>query len=224
MAFLLLLLMLTACAAVPQDLSGKMFTFPQQTNTAHARLNTLIEDFGAITVCLRSFTDLRRTHSLFSLATNSTDNGFLIFKTATSDRVDVYARNGVAQFSGQDYLLNTWNSLCATWDSENGLVQLWLNGKPTVRKFVSAGSNISEHTVILGLEQDSCGGLFHSSQSFIDMVCDVHMWNYVLSPYEIHRYSDDLNFTPGNVLNWRSLAFETVGRVLVENKQMICSH
>lgn len=37
----------------PTDLSGKMFTFPLETNTAHVRLNTAKQDFGAVTVCHR---------------------------------------------------------------------------------------------------------------------------------------------------------------------------
>ncbi len=55
------------------------------------------------------------------------------------------------------------------------------------------------------------------------MMCDVHMWDYILSPCEIQHYVDDLNFTPGNVLNWRALEFQTSGRVLIENKQMTCN-
>lgn len=49
---------------------------------------------------------------------------------------------------------------------------------------------------------------------------DVHMWNYVLSACEIHRYVDNLNFSPGNVLDWRALEFQIVDKVLIEDKQM----
>ncbi|KAM6936720.1 C-reactive protein-like [Lycodopsis pacificus] len=103
MAFLILLLMLTACAARPEDLSGKMFVFPEATSTAN--------------------------------------------------------------------------------------------------------------------DQDNHGGGFDSKQSFVGMMSEVHMWNYVLSPCEIMRYVDDLNFTPGNSINWRALEYNSIGRVLIENKQ-----
>lgn len=35
------------------DLSGKMFTFPQETNTAYVRLTPAITDFTSVTVCHR---------------------------------------------------------------------------------------------------------------------------------------------------------------------------
>ncbi|KAM6936719.1 serum amyloid P-component-like [Lycodopsis pacificus] len=115
MAFLLLLVMLTACAASPEDLSGKMFVFPEATSTANVRLTTSAHRFSA--------------------------------------------------------------------------------------------------------DQDNHGGGFDSKQSFVGMMSEVHMWNYVLSPCEIMRYVDDLNFTPGNLINWRALEYNSIGRVLIENKQ-----
>ncbi|XP_049438836.1 mucosal pentraxin-like [Epinephelus fuscoguttatus] len=220
MALLLLLVMLTACAALPQDLSGKMFTFPQQSISAQVRLTTSRQYLRDVTVCLRYFTDLRRDYSLFSLATPSASNEFLIFKTGASDRIDLYIRNSAADFVGQDNNLNTWHSVCATWDSASGLGQLWLDGKPSSRKFISSGSDISGPIIIvLGQEQDSHGGGFDINQSFVGMLSDVHMWDYTLSPCMIKRYMDKLNFTAGNLLNWGKLEFQTVGRVLIENKQ-----
>lgn len=71
-------------------------------------------------------------------------------------------------------------------------------------------------------EQDSHGGGFDIKQSFVGMMSDVHMWDYILSPCEIHSYMDDLNFTPGNVLNWRALEFQISDRVLIEDKLMTC--
>ncbi|XP_035528321.1 C-reactive protein-like, partial [Morone saxatilis] len=199
MAFLLLLVMLTACAAIPQDLSGKMFTFPEETNTANVRLKTSTQDFRAVTVCLRSITDLSRDHNLFSVATPSAQNAFLIFKTASSV-IDFFVSNKQVQFGAEDYKLNMWHSICSTWDSKTGLVQLWFDGKSSIRKF-AGGSNITTPSVILGQEQDSFGGGFDVKQSFVGMMSDVHMWDYTLNPYEIQKYAEHLNYTPGNVLN-----------------------
>lgn len=71
-------------------------------------------------------------------------------------------------------------------------------------------------------EQDSHGGGFDVNQSFLGMMSDVHMWDHTLTPCEIQDYMKHPSFTSGNVLNWRALEFQTVGRVLIENKQMIC--
>ncbi|XP_018545093.1 C-reactive protein [Lates calcarifer] len=223
MMFLLVLIMLTACAASPQDLSNKMFTFPQQTNRAHVRLNTTMQDFSAVTVCHRSFTDLKRDHGLFSLATPSNQNEFLIFWDDTHKEMEPHIRNGKAEYGGWDYKPNMWHSICTTWDSASGLVQLWFDGQPSIRKFITSGSNIrGSLIIILGQEQDSHGGGFDIKQSFVGMMTDVHMWDYVLSPCEIHNYVDELNFTPGNVLNWRALDFQIVDRVLIEDKFKTC--
>ncbi|KAG7248578.1 hypothetical protein CRUP_008093, partial [Coryphaenoides rupestris] len=37
-------------------------------------------------------------------------------------------------------------------------------------------------------EQDSHGGGFDAQQTFIGMISDVHMWDFVLSPCEMQRY------------------------------------
>ncbi|XP_042345069.1 C-reactive protein-like [Plectropomus leopardus] len=219
MKFLLLTVMLTVCAASPQDLSGKMFTFPQQSNTARVQLNTTREKFYAATVCLRFITDLRRDHILFSLATPSADNSFMIFRYAARDAINVFILDISAAFTGQDYMLNMWHSMCSTWDSRSGLAQLWFDGQPWTRKYVSPGSHISGHAIIfLGQEQNSHGGGFEINKSFVGMISDVHMWDYTLSPCEIREYMDELNFTPGNILNWSALEFQITDRVLIEDK------
>ncbi|KAG7247261.1 hypothetical protein CRUP_014444, partial [Coryphaenoides rupestris] len=223
MKSLLIVLMLIECTAAVQDLTGKMFSFTQDSKTDHVKLIAAKDDVKAITVCLRSFTDLTRNHGLFSLATPSFANGFLIFKKSTSDQVEINVRNKAMTVSSQEYKLNTWQSVCSTWDGTTGLVQLWLDGKPSSRKYCSEGTIRSNFVIILGQEQDSHGGGFDAQQTFIGMISDVHMWDFVLSPCEMQRYVDDLNFTPGNVLNWKALQFETIGKVVVEDKQGPCS-
>ncbi|XP_041797603.1 C-reactive protein-like [Chelmon rostratus] len=223
MKLLLLLTLLTACAATPEDLSGRMFTFPQETNTAHVRLTASSQDFRAVTACHRSFTDLKRDHILFSLATPSNANALLIFWDEANKEMEPHIRDKKSEYRGQDYKPNMWHSICTTWDSTSGLVQLWFDGQPTIRKFVTSGSNIRGSTiVILGQEQDSHGGGFDLKQSFVGMMSDVHMWDYILSPCEIQNYMDGLNFTPGNVLNWSALEFQIIDRVLIEDKHMTC--
>ncbi|XP_054904003.1 C-reactive protein-like [Poeciliopsis prolifica] len=224
MRLLLLMGMLTACAAVTQDLSGKMFTFPLETNTTLVKLKTTKRDFNAVTVCQRSFTDLERSHVLFSLAVPTFSNGFLVFWNGADKELLIFTQNIYAEFGKTDYKLNTWHSICATWDSTSGLVQLWLDGLPSVRKFTRSGSNIRGSPIILlGQEQDSHGGGFDVKQSLVGMLSDVHMWDYVLSGCEIQKYVDERNFTPGNVLNWAALDYEIVEKVMVENKATLCT-
>ncbi|XP_030014510.1 C-reactive protein-like [Sphaeramia orbicularis] len=219
----LILLLVTACAASPQDLSGKMFIFPQQSTRAYVKLNTTVDSFSAATVCHRSFTDLKRDHGLFSLATSNSFNDFLIFYDYTNREMEPHVRHGKSEYGGLDYKPNVWHSICTTWDSQSGLIQLWFNGLPLTKKYVSSGSNISGRPIIiLGQEQDAHGGKFDINQCFVGMMADVHMWDYVLSACEIQKYVNELNFTPGNVLNWGALDFQIMDRVLIESKQMMC--
>uniref|UniRef100_A0A3Q2DZL1 Pentraxin family member n=1 Tax=Cyprinodon variegatus TaxID=28743 RepID=A0A3Q2DZL1_CYPVA len=209
------------------NLSGKMFTFPQQTSTTEVRFTTQRQDMRAVTVCLRSFTDLKREHSLFSLALPTGANGFLIIKSAQSDAFDIWVREQHVKIEAQDFKLNMWQSICATWDASSGLIQLWLNGKPSSKKYTSSGHSINGPMIIvLGQDQDSYGGGFdtkQSFQSFVGMMEDVHMWDYTLSPCEIQGYMDEHYYPEGNVLNWNSVEFQSVGRVLIEEKLRACN-
>lgn len=213
----------TARAAV-QDLSGKMFVFPQQTKTAHVRLTPSKTSFSSITVCHRSFTDLKRDHGLFSMATQSNSNEFLIFYKLSTNEIQPHVKTESVSYGGLEYKPNTWHSMCTTWDGASGLLQLWFNGQPLAKKYTTLQSSRSSSTpvIILGQEQDNHGGGFDINQSFVGMIADVHMWDYVLSSCEIQKYTAETGFTPGNVLNWAALDFQIRDRVLVDNKEMFC--
>uniref|UniRef100_A0A3P8VJ01 Pentraxin family member n=1 Tax=Cynoglossus semilaevis TaxID=244447 RepID=A0A3P8VJ01_CYNSE len=223
MAFLLMLVMLTSWVAALQDMSGKMFTFPIASNRAYVKLITGTQEFKAVTICHRSFTDLRRDHALFSMATPSHYNSFLLFWDNTNKELEPHVMDKKAEYAGLDYKMNMWHSICTTWDSTSGIVQIWFNGWPSIRKYSVTGQiQSSSFVIILGQEQDSHGGGFDQSQSFVGMMTDVHMWNYVLSGCEIRNYSDERNFTPGNVISWKALEFEIVDKVLIEDRVTQC--
>ena len=98
----------------------------------------------------RSFTDLQREHSLFSLSTPSADNDFLIVKKAADGVIDILAKQNGKLFGGQNYKLNAWLSICSTWDAASGLVQVWIDGKPSSRKFTRSGNINGPIIIVLG--------------------------------------------------------------------------
>ncbi|KAJ3598640.1 hypothetical protein NHX12_002145 [Muraenolepis orangiensis] len=219
---LLLTALIATCWATPQDLSGKMFTFPKATNTDHVKLSTPKKLFQDVTACVRLFTDISRDYGIFSLATASRINAFGMFKLGPTS-LRMLAQDAAADFLMMSIPLNQWVSICSTWTSETGLTQVWLDGQPSSRRHIHKGTAIAgPPIIILGQEQDTYGGGFDLQQSFVGMISDVHMWDYVLSACEIQRYSKDLNYSPGNVLNWRAMEFEITGNVLKENKQEQC--
>ncbi|KAM7420810.1 hypothetical protein PAMA_015160 [Pampus argenteus] len=214
---LLLMVMFASCYATPQDLSGKLFVLPMESNTNHVKLLTDKTLFRSTTVCLRFLTDLTRSYGLFSLSTPSHTNAFALIKMKSTDVIRVYALNSRTDFLSLSFPPNTWHSMCATWCSDSGLAQLWVDGKPTIKRFIKSGQPIAGTPItILGQEQDSYGGGFDGNQSFIGMISKVHMWDYVLSTTEIQGYVTGEYFTPGNVVNWRALEYEISGMILVE--------
>uniref|UniRef100_A0A672J4U4 Pentraxin family member n=1 Tax=Salarias fasciatus TaxID=181472 RepID=A0A672J4U4_SALFA len=204
------------------DLSEKMFTFPVQNNRAHVTLITTKQEFRPVCRICRSFTDIGRVHSLFSMSTSGSFNTFLILWDESDEEMEVHVMNQKSEFRGLDYKPNMWHSICTTWDSATGLVQLWFNGRPTVLNSQPRGNTAGTLMIILGQEQDAHSGGLDINQAFVGMMSDVHMWDYVLSSCEIQSYVDELNFTPGNVLNWKALEFEITDKVLVEPKSIVC--
>ncbi|KAL0983658.1 hypothetical protein UPYG_G00130890 [Umbra pygmaea] len=228
---ILFISLMVCCLAEKKDLSGKMFTFPVDSDTIYVKLKPdLTKTFLTTTVCMRYFTDLQRSYSLFSLASPSADNNLLLWNEKNGP-FNVWVAQNHVSFYGMNNELNSWNSLCATWDSRTGIGQLWLNGKPSNRKSVSPGSTslTGDLSIVLGQEQDSYEGSFDTKQSFVGSITDVYMWDTVLPSKNIQYYMHneiyrpteyDSMSKPGNVLNWVSLDFTTHGSVVVEDKIM----
>uniref|UniRef100_A0A8C6SBM3 Pentraxin family member n=1 Tax=Neogobius melanostomus TaxID=47308 RepID=A0A8C6SBM3_9GOBI len=213
----LLLLMLGTSAAAPQDLSSKMFTFPQETDTDHVSLRLKQRELGALSVCMRVFTDLRRPYALFLLNTNTS---FVIRNHPDLSQYSFKYGSEQPIFNYNNYIMNAWQSVCGTWDAVSGLAQIWIDGKYSSRKFLS-NSPITGNTmsVILGQSSDPALGKGHPrnrDSSFVGMLTDLHVWDYVLDPYGAQNYTLYRRFVHGNVLNWRQLEFEIHGRILLE--------
>ncbi|XP_030628148.1 serum amyloid P-component-like [Chanos chanos] len=214
------LTLFSICAAERRDLSGKVFTFPRVSATDYTTLTPDVEKIlFSVTVCLRFFTDLSNSQTLFSLATRSHADGFVLFRRSQGHYQLYLADTGVDFYGLPDKLIH-WNSLCVTWDSSTGLSQLWVNGEASSRKALHpGGSIIGTPSIILGQDQDSYGGGFHTYDCFVGQLSDVHMWDRILSPCEVMKYTDYMSFPPGNMLNWQNLEFSRQGYVVVEDNR-----
>lgn len=107
--------------------------------------------------------------------------------------------------------------MCTTWESSSGLAQVWLDGQSTIKRFVKTGPITGAPSVVLGQDQDNYGGGFDAKQSFVGMLSNLHVWDYVLPVAEIRMYMNGLYATPGNVFDWRDIEHELAGKVSVEN-------
>lgn len=196
-----------------KDLRGKVFIFPEESNTAHVslvpRVNNPLKNF---TLCLKAFTDLTRPYSLFSYNTRSTDNELLLFVNKVGEYILYVGGTGVTFKVPPSP--DTPAHLCASWESASGIAELWVNGKPVGRKGLKKGYTVKEKaSIILGQEQDSFGGGFDAKQSFVGEIWDVSLWNRVLPLKNMCT-----SCYPGNILTWQALTYKARGYVVVKPK------
>ena len=98
----------------------------------------------------------------------------------------------------------------------SGIAELWVNGKPRVRKSLQKGASLgTDASIILGQEQDAFAGAFDRNQCVVGDIGDVNMWDFVLSPEEINAVYTGGTFSP-NVLYWEELNYEANGEVFVK--------
>ncbi|XP_063001966.1 serum amyloid P-component-like [Elgaria multicarinata webbii] len=207
--FLLILAGLLQSVA-QEDLERKVFIFPESSNTSHVLLKSSSQrSLTSFTICLRSYTDMTRAHTLFSYATKTSDNEIVLFKSKPNE-YSLYVGTSDVLFIFPEKLASkpSWEHICMSWESGTGLVEFWLDGQPLPRNGMMKGHVISaEASIVLGQDQDSFGGGFDINQSFVGEITDVYVWDRVLSGDEICLVWG--NRVPSNpVINWRALNYD----------------
>ncbi|XP_032900671.1 C-reactive protein-like [Amblyraja radiata] len=195
-------------------LYGKSVKFQTETDNSFVRLNA--HDFTgltAFTVCFRAGTE-NTYQSLFSYATSSSANELLIWQET---KTQLWLYLGSYEYK---FYIPEMNSLprhiCVTWESKGGEIIIWVNVRCHVREVhvregqVVKGSGES----ILGQDQDSVGGGFDASQSYVGEITDVNMWDRVLKPNEIMLIIQVCFNAGGNIIDWGSTTFTTGGNVI----------
>ncbi|TEA38025.1 hypothetical protein DBR06_SOUSAS27910016, partial [Sousa chinensis] len=134
--------------------------FPKESDNSVVTLTAqLTKPLKALTVCLHVYTDLTHNDSLFSYATKQQYNEILLFKGKTA----AYS----VSVGGADVFFKPPESypvpmhFCVTWESTSGITELWVDGKPMVRRSMKRGYSLeTEASFILGQEQDTFAGGF----------------------------------------------------------------
>ncbi|XP_038204937.1 C-reactive protein [Arvicola amphibius] len=204
-------------AFVLKDMSEMAFVFPKKSSNSYVSLIAQSKKpLTAFTVCLRIYTDLSkvRSFSIFSYATKKNFNDILIFWT--KDEGYTVAVGGPEIVFKASAIPEAPTHICSSWESATGLVELWVDGKPKVRKSLQKGYTVAtDAIIILGQEQDSYGGGFDANQSFVGDIGDVNMWDTVLSPEQINTVYAGGTPRP-NVLNWQTLSYTVQGDVFIK--------
>ncbi|KAL6092602.1 hypothetical protein STEG23_028836 [Scotinomys teguina] len=217
---LLLLLGVSGLTSLPSeafaqtDLTGKVFVFPRETESAHVKLiphlDKPLENF---TLCFRTYSDLSRHHSLFSYSTKGRDNELLIYKERVGE-YRLYIGHSAVTVRGVEEPVSPAH-LCTSWESSSGIAEFWVNGKPWVKKGLQKGYTVkTQPIIVLGQEQDTYGGGFDKAQSFVGEIGDLNMWDSVLTPEEITFVYQGSPPNP-NILNWQALNYEINDYVVI---------
>ncbi|XP_038624811.1 serum amyloid P-component-like [Tachyglossus aculeatus] len=213
-----LLLLLVASGTAVQggiNLSGKVFVFPRTSSDSYVTLSPQLDKaLRNLTVCLRAYSDLDRSYSLFSFATHVNSNDILLFKEEGAAMFSVSIGGEAVYYTAKE-TYPAPRHYCFTWESASGLVQLFLDGNPLVRKGLQKGYVVTRGVrIILGQEQDSWGGGFEEKQSFVGEIGDVFMWDSVLTLDQI-RAVDSGGITNPNFLDWHAMTYEEKGYVVI---------
>jgi Ca2+-binding RTX toxin-like protein len=125
-------------------------------------------------------------HTLLSYAVSSDDNEFTFWYGSTIQIEIKYSSGGGPVDTGVEFPDEKWHHLAATWQSNNGLIKVYLDGSEIYSGNIAQGKNlISGGSLILGQEQDSVGGSFDPSQTFQGSIDDVRIWNKARTQAEI---------------------------------------
>ncbi|XP_018089347.1 C-reactive protein-like [Xenopus laevis] len=211
-----------------EDMERKVFIFPRQSISDYVELTPqLTEPLDKLTVCLRTYTDLSKSHALFSLdLPESWDRHMFDIFQAPIDYTRptpfhaffVYINNSLAYSNAQAEVLH-WRHSCVTWDSDTGVLQLWVNGKVYPQRVLQKGSSIDlQKGISLGQMRRNYGTGWEPESSFQGEISDVHMWNEVLPPETIRQVLINNRYINGNVISWRSLNYTLNGDVIVQPK------
>ncbi|XP_068128067.1 C-reactive protein-like [Hyperolius riggenbachi] len=214
-ALLLLLLIPAPGSQAQQDLSGKVFVFPEKNSLNYVILKANItRPLENATVCVSNYSDLNARSGIFSLSTPGKYNAFVISRDATANVYYISIDQQSVSFKGVVVGLD-WTYTCVAWESQTGVVRLWVNNKLYPRKVAGRGSSIAPSAfVVLGQDRDAFGGMF---LSFAGEISDVNMWDYAFTWDDINGNSfNSFRRYARKVISWTALRYEIKGNVLLQ--------
>ncbi|XP_031747059.1 C-reactive protein [Xenopus tropicalis] len=218
-------LLLFAGSMAQEDMDRNIFLFPKKSVDDYVVLKPMVTGpLHKLTVCLRSYTEVGNS-ALFTLGTPKSKvlNMFAIFQSHIPYSIpfydsSIYINNTQVSITGKAKPLD-WNHICVTWDSNTGVLQLWVNGKVSPRAVLQKGFSIDlQDGISLGQMQQYYYPEWDPNASFQGEITDVHMWNKVLPPKLIRQVLRNYIYTSGNVISWKSLHYTIIGDVIVQPK------
>uniref|UniRef100_A0A087XQF8 Si:dkey-14o18.2 n=1 Tax=Poecilia formosa TaxID=48698 RepID=A0A087XQF8_POEFO len=193
--------------------SAFLLEFPMRTNYMYARMKrSVVNEIFALTICLWlkpgegsglgtpiSYAVPGQANELVLMEWGSNPMELLINDKAVT--VPISLTDG------------KWHHVCVTWSTRDGVWEAYQDG---VKK--GSGQNLSAWNPIkpggifmLGQEQDTMGGRFDITQSFLGELSDLQFWSRVLTANEIHTQATCGSHLVGDVLSWSEEQLELHG-------------
>nr|XP_019948563.1 PREDICTED: neuronal pentraxin-1-like [Paralichthys olivaceus] len=190
-------------------------SFPMRTNYMYGRLKkTLLQEIFALTLCL--WMKAGAGHDLgtpFSYSAPGQANELVLIEWGNNPLELLIDDKAVTlPLSVSD---GKWHHVCVTWSTRDGQWEAYQDG---VQR--GSGINLSPWrpirpggVFILGQEQDTLGGRFDATQSYVGEMSDLHMWSNVLSASDIYSLASCGSYLRGDVIAWSDAEVELHGGV-----------
>ncbi|KAK9393017.1 pentraxin-4 [Crotalus adamanteus] len=143
--------------------------------------------------------------TILSYATEENDNKLVLHGRDAAPRNSIHFVIGDPAFRELPVgavLDGRWHHICVIWSSLQGRYWFYLD-----RRLASLGSNFQkgyeippQGSLLLGQEQDTLGGGFESSESFVGFLAGFAMWGRVLLPGEVSSIALGEDLPRGTVL------------------------
>uniref|UniRef100_A0A3B4EXY7 Neuronal pentraxin-1-like n=1 Tax=Pundamilia nyererei TaxID=303518 RepID=A0A3B4EXY7_9CICH len=193
-------------------------SFPMRTNYMYGRVKrTLLQEIFALTLCLWIKAGVGPgLGTPFSYSAPGQANELVLIEWGNNPiELLIDDKAATLPLSLSD---GKWHHVCVTWTTRDGQWEAYQDG---VKR--GSGANLSAwHPIkaggvfILGQEQDTLGGRFDATQSFVGEMSDLHMWSHVLSASDIYSLASCGSHLRGDIIAWSDTEVDAV------NKHILC--
>ncbi|CAG6015293.1 unnamed protein product [Menidia menidia] len=199
----------------PMGLDAFQISFPMRTNYMYGRMKkTILQEIFALTLCLWMKAGVGPgLGTPFSYSAPGQSNELVLIEWGNNPiELLINDKAATLPLSLTD---GKWHHVCVTWTTREGQWEAYQDG-------VQRGSGMSLspwHAIrpggvfILGQEQDTLGGRFDATQSYVGEMSDLHMWSHVLSVNDIYSLASCGSHLQGDVIAWSETEVELHGGV-----------
>uniref|UniRef100_A0A096MAM3 Neuronal pentraxin-1-like n=1 Tax=Poecilia formosa TaxID=48698 RepID=A0A096MAM3_POEFO len=198
-----------------KKLDAFQISFPMRTNYMYGRMKrTLLQEIFALTLCLWMKAGVGPgLGTPFSYSAPGQANELVLIEWGNNPIELLIDDKAVTlPLSLSD---GKWHHVCVTWTTREGQWEAYQDG---VQR--GSGTNLSPwHSIkpggvfILGQEQDTLGGRFDATQSYVGEMSDLHMWSHALSAADIYSLASCGSHLRGDVIDWSESEVELHGGV-----------